>query len=121
MLHSHKVLVIRVERLADPETYFTCCAIQIFTGISAVSLGIALLSQLGSLEFVSFSANNPATYKLKDTPTTVTPYKSLDSLKPPEIKVPSTESSSASKEEISSSSMNENKPTAAPDAKVADE
>jgi hypothetical protein len=66
---------------------------KIFTGISALSLGIAIFSELGSLEFVSFSADNPATYRFKDTSSTVTPYKSLDSLKPPEIDVPSSESS----------------------------
>ena len=63
---------------------------RVFTGITVLSFSIAILSQLGSLEFASVSADNPATYKLKET-STVMPYKSLDSLKAPEIEVPTAE------------------------------
>lgn len=89
---------------------------QVFTGISAVSISIAILSQLGALEFVSFSADNPATYKLKEM-STVTSSKSLDTLKAPVIEVPASELQSAPAPMDEFSSLTENKQTTPSDSK----
>lgn len=87
-----------------------------------MSFGIVILSQLGFLEFVSFSADNPATYKVNEK-STVMPSKSLlDSMKSAEIELPKdSQLAPAPKDEISSLAENKQSTTLGSKIDASDE